>query len=80
MQGRSSRQGEEEEEGHLETTPVHHSSGQSAEHQLPQNLQSRQETVVGGLEEEWRVSDKHGQKITFSTQCVYFNILLEERI
>lgn len=42
-------EGEEEEEGHLETKPIHHASGQSAEHQLPQHLQSCQETVVGRL-------------------------------
>lgn len=51
VQGRPGGQGEEEEEGHLETEPVHHASGQGAERQLPQNLQSRQETVVGRLEE-----------------------------
>lgn len=49
MQGRSSWQSEEEEEGHLETKPVHYSTGQSTEHQLPENLQSSQETIVGGL-------------------------------
>lgn len=52
VQGRSSREGEEEEEGNLETKPVHHASGQSAEHQLPQHLESGQETVVGRLKGE----------------------------
>lgn len=52
MQGRCSRKGEEEEEGNLETKPIHHASSQSAERQLSQHLQSRQETVVGRLEGE----------------------------
>lgn len=52
MQGRPGGEGQEEEEGNLETKPIHHASGQSAEHQLPQHLQSRQETVVGRLKGE----------------------------
>lgn len=54
MQGRASRQGEEEEEGNLESEPVHQASSQRAERQLAQNLQSGQETVVGGLRGERR--------------------------
>lgn len=49
MQGRPSGEGEEEEEGNLEPEPIHQASGQSAERQLPQHLQSCQETVVGCL-------------------------------
>lgn len=49
MQGRPSREREEEEEGNLETEPIHYASGQSAERQLAQHLQSRQETVVSRL-------------------------------
>ena len=52
MQGRPGREGEEEEEGDLEPKPIHHASSQSAERQLPQHLQSRQETVVGRLKGE----------------------------
>lgn len=52
VQGRSGREGEEEEEGNLETKPIHQASGQSAEHQLPQHLESSQETVVGRLQGE----------------------------
>lgn len=49
MKGRSSRQREEEEEGHLEAQPVHQTSGHGAEAQLPHHFQRRQETVVGCL-------------------------------
>lgn len=49
MQGRPSGEREEEEEGNLETEPIHYASGQSAERQLAQHLQSRQETVVSRL-------------------------------
>lgn len=49
MQGRPSRQGEEEEEGNLESEPIYQASSQRAKRQLPQHLQSGQETVVGGL-------------------------------
>lgn len=52
VQGCPSRQREEEEEGHVETKPVYHASGHSAERQLSQHLQSRQETVVGRLQRE----------------------------
>lgn len=38
MQGRPSGEGQEEEEGNLETKPVHHDSGEGAEHQLAQDL------------------------------------------
>lgn len=51
MQGCAGGEGEEEEEGNLKTKPIHHASSQSAEHQLPQHLQSGQETVVGRLME-----------------------------
>lgn len=54
MQGRPGREGEEEEEGNLETEPIYHASGQSAERQLSQHLQSCQETVVGRLKERGR--------------------------
>lgn len=50
MQGRPGGEREEEEEGNLETEPIHHAAGECAERQLPQHLQSRQETVVGGLD------------------------------
>lgn len=49
VQGRPRREGQEEEEGHLVTHPVHHAAGQGTEHQLTQDLQSGQETVVGRL-------------------------------
>lgn len=45
---------EKEEEGNLKTKPIYHASSQSAEGQLPQHLQSRQETVVGRLKERGR--------------------------
>lgn len=54
MQGRPSRQGEEEEEGNLESEPVYQASSQRAKRQLPQHLQSGKETVVGGLRGERR--------------------------
>lgn len=52
MQGRPSRQGEEEEESNLESEPIYQASSQRAKRQLPQHLQSGQETVVGGLRGE----------------------------
>lgn len=55
MQGRPGGEREEEEEGNLETEPIHHAAGERAEGQLPQNLQSRQETVMGRLEDGGRV-------------------------
>lgn len=58
MQSRASGEREKEEEGNLETKPIHHTSGQSAERQLPQHLQSRQETVVGRLKERVRMRRK----------------------
>lgn len=65
VQRRSSRQGEEEEEGYLETKPIHQHTGKSTEHQLPQHLQSGQETVVGGLkgdDTELRWGEERGGK------------------
>lgn len=58
MQGRPSGQGEEEEEGHLESEPIHQAPSQRAKRQLPQHLQRGQETVVGCL----RVERKAGLK------------------
>lgn len=52
MQGCPSGQGEEEEEGNLESKPIHQAPSQSAERQFPQHLQSGQETVVGRLKGE----------------------------
>lgn len=49
MQGRRGGEGEEEEEGNLETKQIYHASCQGAERQLPEHLQSRQEAVVGRL-------------------------------
>ena len=54
MQGRPGGEGEEEEESNLETKPIDHTSGQSAERQLPKHLQGCQETVVGRLQGEWQ--------------------------
>lgn len=62
MQGRASRQGEEEEEGNLESEPVHQASSQRAERQLAQNLQSGQETVVGGLRGEREVRKRETER------------------
>lgn len=64
MQGRPSRQGEEEEEGNLESEPIYQASSQRAERQLPQHLQSGQETVVGGLrgERKARLKPKRRKK------------------
>lgn len=62
MQRRSSRQGEEEEEGYLETKPIHQHTSKSTEHQLPQHLQSGQETVVGGLKGERHRVKVRGEK------------------
>lgn len=64
MQGRPSRQGEEEEEGNLESEPIYQASSQRAKRQLPQHLQSGQETVVGGLrgERKARLKPKRRKK------------------
>lgn len=62
MKGRPSRQREEEEEGHLETQPVHQTSGHGAEAQLPHHLQRRQETVVGCLKTTVRERNEGKQK------------------
>lgn len=62
MQGRPGGEREKEEEGNLETKPIHHASGQSAERQLPQHLQSRQETVVGRLKERGRMRRKESER------------------
>lgn len=58
MQSRGSGEREKEEEGNLETKPIHHTSGQSAKRQLPQHLQGRQETVVGRLKDRGRRKEK----------------------
>lgn len=58
MKSRASGEREKKEEGYLETKPIHHTSGQSAKRQLPQHLQSRQETVVGRLKERGRRKEK----------------------
>lgn len=62
VKGRSSRQREEEEEGHLEAQPVHQTSGHGAEAQLPHHFQRRQETVVGGLKMTVGKRDEGEQK------------------
>lgn len=65
VQGCPGREGEEEEVGNLETKPIHQTSSQSAECQLPQHLQSGQEAVVGRLIDgvEWggRTRGKEGR-------------------
>lgn len=58
MQGCPSGQGEEEEEGNLESEPIHQAPSQSAERQFPQHLQSGQETVVGRLKGERKDQEK----------------------
>lgn len=60
MQGCSGWEGEKEEEGDLETKPIHHASRQSAKHQLPQHLQSCKKTVMSCLkgkhiEQRWMI-------------------------
>lgn len=62
MQGRPSGQGEEEEEGHLESEPIHQAPSQRAKRQLPQHLQRGQETVVGCLRGERKAGLKPKKK------------------
>lgn len=66
VKGRSSRQRQKEEEGHLEAKPVNQTSSRSAEGQLPQHFQRCQKTVVGclkdnGGKEEWRSAKEEEQ-------------------
>lgn len=49
MQGTAGGKEEEEDEGYGKAHSVHHTSSQGTKTQFPQDLQSGQKTVVGGL-------------------------------
>lgn len=84
MKSRPSRQRKKQKEGDLEPDAVHHTSGHSAECQLPQHFQRGQKTVVGCLKDkdgkdEWNEENCkrkkhccHGHQTLLCIKSVWF--------